>query len=354
MRALQIGSRRIADDEPCYVIAEIGHNHGGDPLTALKMIRMAAGCGVQAVKLQKRDVLNLYTRDLLEAPYEHEHSFGSTYGAHRLALELGFPQYVSLRAAAKASGVSFFATAFDEASVDLLMDVEVPAIKLASGDLTNTPLIRYAARKGVPLILSTGGGTEQDIARAVKAVGDAAPLALLHCTAAYPVRDFAELNLRCIVTLRERYPDVVIGWSGHDAGIAMAVAAYTLGARIIEKHVTLNRTSKGTDHAFSLEPGGLRRLVRDLSRAHVALGDGVKTRYASEDAPLRKMAKSLVAKRPLPEGHVLTEHDLARKSPAGGLEPYLLDELIGFPITQALATDEPLTYAHLTQTEWKA
>lgn len=345
-RELTIAGRRIADDTPCYVIGEIGHNHQGDLDQALALIAECALAGVSAVKLQKRDIDAIYTAELLRQPYDNRHSYGATYGAHRHALEFGRVEYRACFAAAREMDIAAFATAFDERSADFLLEVGTPAIKIASGDLTNTPLLRYVSRLGVPLIVSTGGGTLEDIDRAVQALGSA-DFALLHCTAAYPVLNWAELNLRVIGTLRERYPETVIGWSGHDSGIAMSVLAYALGARIIEKHVTRNRALKGTDHAFSLEPQGLRKLARDLDRAAQALGTGEKVRYASEEAPLRKMAKSLVAARPLPAGHVLAVGDLARKSPAGGLPPYLLEDVLGFPLARAMAEDEPLTYAHL-------
>ena len=150
---------------------------------------------------------------------------------------------------------------------------------------------RSERRCGLPVILSTGGGTEKDIDRAAEMVGSRVPLAILHCTAAYPVTNFAELNLRYIQVLRDRYPTLVIGWSGHDSGIAMASVAYALGALIIEKHFTLNRAGKGTDHGFSLEPVGLRKLTRDLARAREAMGDGIKRVYESELAPISKMRR---------------------------------------------------------------
>lgn len=345
MRELTIGTRRIADDEPCYTIAEIGHNHGGNVQTAMKMIRAAAGCGVSACKLQKRDNANLYTRELLDQPYDNENSFGATYGEHRAALEFGVREYLACRATASVADVAFFATAFDEASADFLAEVDVPAFKIASGDLTNTPLLQHVARLGKPMIVSTGGGDWTDIERAVNAI---APItkdfALLHCTAAYPVQDFSELNLLAIVEFRHRYPETVIGWSGHDSGIAMATVAYTLGARIIEKHFTLQRASKGTDHAFSLEPAGLRKMVRDLDRTREALGDGIKRPFPSEAGPLRKMAKSIVAVRDLPAGHVLGPGDLARKSPGGeGVPPYLADWLVGQRLTKPLVKDAAVT-----------
>lgn len=292
MRSLTIGSRRITDESPAYVVAEIGHNHAGDFKIARDMIVTAKHCGADAAKLQKRDNDTLYDRALLDAPYENENSYGNTYGEHRKALELGQREYLGLRAVAQGVKIDFFATAFDEASVDFLTDLDVPAIKLASGSLTDQALLRYVAQQSKPIILSTGGGTFADIDDAAAILSSCSGgFALLHCTAAYPVRNHAELNLSVIQTMRTRYPDVLIGWSGHDPGISMALVAYAYGARIIEKHFTLNRASKGTDHAFSLEPKGLQTLCEDLKRAHEAKGDGIKRLYQSEIAPLSKMRR---------------------------------------------------------------
>lgn len=297
-REITIGGRRIADDEPCYVIAEIGHNHGGSVETCQRMFDAAIESGVDAVKLQKRDNATLYSRQLLEKPYDNENSYGATYGAHREALEFGRDEYITVHPGLAAG---FIATAFDERSADFLARAHVDAIKIASGGLTDLPLLRHVASLHIPVILSTGGGTMPDIDEAVNEITAVhEDLAILHCTAAYPVRDFGELNLRVITTLRQRFP-YVIGWSGHDSGIAMALVAYTLGARIIEKHFTLNRAMKGTDHAFSLEPQGMAKLCRDLRRAHEALGDGVKRYYESERAPIAKMRR-----RVTPEGLRIT------------------------------------------------
>ena len=291
MRAIEIAGRVIDDSSPCYVIAEIGHNHGGSVDTALQMIRVAAACGAEAAKFQRRTNATLYSEALLNQPYENENSYGKTYGEHRAALELSLIDYTALQAEAARNKIACFATAFDEQSADDLMSIGVPAIKIASGGLTDTALLKHVAGLRVPIILSTGGGTVREIDHAVETVTAVhSQLAILHCTAAYPVRDFAELNLRCIQTFRERYP-YVIGWSGHDSGIAMSVAAYTLAARIIEKHFPLNRASKGTDHAFSLEPAGLGKLCRDLQRAHGAMGDGHKRYLPSEVGPISKMRR---------------------------------------------------------------
>lgn len=291
MSELLINGHRIADDTKAYLIAELGHNHGGKSDVAATMIRAAAAAGASAVKLQKRANNTLYSAAMRAQAYDNEHSYGATYGQHRDALELGEQAYVSLRTVARAAGVDFFATAFDEPSAEVLVRVGVPALKIASGGLTDLPLLRFVSGLGLPLILSTGGGDAGDIDRAVNIVAPKVPLALLHCTAAYPVLDPAELNLRCILTLKARYPELVIGWSGHDTGIAMSLIAYAFGARIIEKHFTLNRASKGTDHAFSLEPQGLKTLRENLDQAHQALGDGIKKFYPSEYGPISKMRR---------------------------------------------------------------
>jgi N-acetylneuraminate synthase/sialic acid synthase len=164
----------------------------------------------------------------------------------------------------------------------------------------------------------------------------------MQCTCGYPA-EFAELDLRVIATYREKFPEVVIGYSGHDNGIAMPVAAYMLGARIIEKHFTLNRAMKGTDHRFSLEPVGMKKMIRDLQRVRIALGDGRKKVYASEAGPVLKMGKKLVAARDLPAGHVLTAGDVAIKSPGDGLAPFHLDQILGQALTRDVRADQSLT-----------
>lgn len=289
MRELTIAGRRIADDEPCYVIAEIGGNHGGSLDVATQMVQEAARCGVDAVKFQKRDNEQLYVRQRLQAPYENENSFGATYGSHRAALELTPRSLAALGVTSGQAGVGWFATAFDEQSADDLDALKVPAFKIHSGGLTDAPLLKHVAAFGKPVLLSTGGGGLEDIDRAMDIL-QPGPVALLHCTASYPLKA-EEANLRMILTLRERYPDTVIGFSSHSPGIAFSLIAYAFGARIIEHHFTLNRASKGTDHAFSLEPKGLQTLVEDLGKLRLALGDGVKQFYDSERGPIAKMRR---------------------------------------------------------------
>ena len=343
MRQLIIGNRIISDDSNAYVIAEIGHNHQGSLKTAKELFQAAADCGVDAGKLQKRDNRTLYTREMYDKPYDNENSFGATYGEHREALEFGKPEYEELQAESARLDIGFFSTAFDIRSADFLAELNTPAYKIASGDLKNIPLLRHVAKIGKPMIVSTGGGTMDDVQRAYETIMPINPrLCLMQCTCGYPA-EFAELDLRVIATYREKFPEVVIGYSGHDNGIAMPVAVYMLGARIIEKHFTLNRAMKGTDHRFSLEPVGMKKMIRDLQRVRMALGDGRKKVYASEASPVLKMGKKLVAARDLPSGHVLTAGDIAIKSPGDGLPPYYLDQVLGQSLTRDVRADQSLT-----------
>ena len=343
-REIVIDGTRIGDDTDCYVIAEIGHNHQGDVAKCKELFKAAKDtCGASAVKLQKRDNRTLFTRRMYDSEYNSENAYADTYGAHREFLEFGRDQYVELQAYAKEIGITFFATAFDIPSADFLADLDMPAYKLASGDLTNTPLLKHVAKIGKPIILSTGGATMQDVRRAYDTVKPInSQLCIMQCTAGYPP-EWEQLDLKVLTMYREAFPDVVLGFSSHDSGIAMGPVAYTLGARVIEKHFTLNRAQKGTDHAFSLEPPGLRRLVRDLKRTRVALGSGEKRCYASEINPIKKMSKKLVVSRDLPTGHILTQADIAMKSPGdGGLRPYMLETMIGRRIIKDMKADDTL------------
>ncbi len=351
MRKLSIGDKTIQDDSDCFVIAEIGHNHQGKLETAKEMFRAAKECGADAVKLQKRDNRELFTREGYNKPYDNPNSYGATYGEHREFLEFGWIEYKELMNYANEIGITMFSTAFDFSSADFLAKLDIPAYKIASGDLKNIPLLTHIAEFQKPIILSTGGGTMEDVNRAYDAIMPINPqLCILQCTAGYPA-EFSELNLSVITTFRERFPNITVGLSSHDNGIAMAVAAYMLGARVVEKHFTLNHTWKGTDHAFSLEPIGFRKLVRDLRRLRVAIGDGVKRVYESEKRPIVKMGKKLVAARDIPAGCTIRREDIALKSPGDGLLPYELDKVVGRITRRALKEDEAITFECLNGAE---
>ena len=351
MRKLILDGKVIQDNSDCYVIAEIGHNHQGKLETAKEMFRVAKECGADAVKLQKRDNRSLFTKAGYEKPYDNPQSYGDTYGEHREYLEFGWIEYKELMDYANEIGITMFSTAFDFNSADFLAKLDIPMYKIASGDLKNIPLLTHIAGFQKPMILSTGGGTMEDVNRAYDVIMPInQQLCILQCTAGYPA-EFDELNLRVITTFRERFPSATIGLSSHDNGIAMAVAAFMLGARVIEKHFTLNHTWKGTDHAFSLEPIGFRKLVRDLKRTKVAIGDGIKRVYESEVKPITKMGKKLVAAHDLPAGYMIRREDLAIKSPGDGLQPYEIDKVIGRVTRQAMKADDDISFEILNGSE---
>lgn len=342
IRELRLGSSIINDTSAPYVIAEIGHNHQGNLEQALRLIKSAAESGASAVKLQKRDNRNLFIPSMFDEIYNSENSFGKTYGEHREALEFGEREYLACIAESKKWGVDFFATPFDVESAKFLNNLGVGIFKIASGDLQNLPLLEFVASLMKPMIISTGGSTFEMIDRAVNSIRKYHnKLVILQCTASYPA-NYELLNLRVIKSLRNKYPNNVIGYSGHDNGISMALVAFTLGARVIEKHFTLNRTLKGTDHAFSLEPVGFSKMVRDLQRANLALGDGIKTIYESEKAPIRKMGKMIVASQDLPAGHTLTVTDLEFRSPADGIPPSKWQDICGKKLLKSIIRFEPI------------
>lgn len=342
MRQFVIGNHVVGEESDCFVIAEIGHNHQGDLQKAKELIRQAKACGVNAVKLQKRDNKSLYTRELYDKPYENENSFGRTYGEHREFLEFGKTEYQELKRFCDQLDIIFFATVFDFASADFLEEIGVAAYKIASGDLANLPLIKYVAGFRKPIFVSTGASTLQDVQRAYDVILPInRQLCIMQCTASYPTQP-EDLHLKVIETFRKCFPDIVIGFSDHYNGIVMATAAYVLGARVIEKHFTLNHTWKGTDHALSLEPIGMQKMVRDLKRLKAALGNHEK-KILSVELPNRvKMGKKLVAGAALAKGHILRPSDIVIKSPGDGLPPYQIEMVIGKRLLKALNTDDAI------------
>lgn len=342
---MNIEGKELGKDS-CFIISEIGHNHGGNLDTAITMIQKAAACGADAVKLQKRENRSMYTKAFFNTPYNSEQAYGPTYGLHREALEFDWHQYGELQQAAKDAGIILFATAFDQASVDFCVGLGMPAIKIASGDLIDVPLLKYAAATQLPVFLSTGGGHEIDVDRAVEAILEEQTtfnLCVMQCTAIYPA-PFEKLNLSVIQMYRQRYPQAVVGVSLHDTGISMAMGARALGAMVMEKHFTLNRASKGTDHAFSLEPHAFAKMVKDLRRLELAIGDGHKTVYPEEEAAVLKMGKSLYAATGLRAGHILDGGDLVALSPGGGIPPYAIGDLVGKVLLRDVQEEEQIDY----------
>ncbi len=239
MNSYSFGGSKVTEKGSCYIIAEIGHNHQGDLGTALKMIKVAASCGVQAVKFQKRNNKALFTKEYYNRPYDNENSYGTTYGEHREYLEFGMDEYIELKKCAEENGVEFMVTPFDSDSVDFLEELKITSYKSASADITNTPLLEYMAKKGKPMFVSTGAATLEEINMAYNTISKYNDkVCLMHCTAGYPT-EYHDLNLKVIETLKKEFPNVIIGYSGHDNGVLAPVIAYMLGATVIEKHFTL-------------------------------------------------------------------------------------------------------------------
>jgi len=310
--------RWVGDDQPCLIIAEVGQNHNGDMAIARELIDNIAFHNADVVKLCKRDIASELTREAYDRPYPGPQSFGETYGQHREFLELSREQYVELRQYAEVQKLNFLVTACDMKSVDDLEEVGVGFYKVASRDLTNLPLLDYMSRTQKPVILSCGMDSMQEIKEAIDTVRKHHnKIILLQCTSSYPT-PYDEVNIRAMITLRREF-DVLAGMSDHTVGIMVPVVAAALGAVAIEKHVTLARHMKGTDHACSLEPDGLRRIVRDIRNMEVALGDGVKHVPPAVEGAKAKLRRSLVSKCEIPAGTVLTEEMLCLKSPGTGL-----------------------------------
>jgi N-acetylneuraminate synthase len=285
-KPVRIGTRHLGPDAPCCVIAEIGINHNGDVDIAKRLIAVAMAAGCDAVKFQKRTVDVVYSREELEKP--RESPFGTTNEDLKRGLELDLEDYQEIDAYCRSSKIPWFASCWDEASVDFIEQFSPPCYKVASASLTDDDLLRHTRRTGKTIILSTGMSTIEQIDHAVDVLGKN-DLVLLHACSTYPAY-YEELNLRVIPLLRERY-GVPVGYSGHETGIASTVAAATLGACCVERHITLDRSMWGSDHAASLEPNGISRVVRDIRLVEQSMGDGVKKVYEREQPIIKKLRR---------------------------------------------------------------
>lgn len=285
---VSIGSRVIGGGRPAYVIAEIGLNHNGDVDIAKKLIDVAARAGADAVKLQKRTPEISTPEHMRDVPRETPWGVMS-YLDYRRRVEFGRDEYVEIGDHATMLGLDWFASPWDVPSVAFLEDLNVVAHKVASASLTDTELLIALRETGKPVILSTGMSTIEQIDRALDTLGTDR-VVLMHATSTYPLEP-EEANLRVIATLRDRYPGVPVGYSGHERGLQISLAAVAIGAVAVERHITLDRTMWGSDHAASLEPTGLEHLVRDIRVIERATGDGVKRVFDSERAPMAKLRR---------------------------------------------------------------
>lgn len=343
------GERRIGPGEPVYVIAEAGVNHNGDVALAEKLVAAAAEAGADAVKFQTWSTEKLLAPDAPLAAYQERNTGGGSSQFEMIRrLELPASGWPRLREAAARAGITFLSTPDEEDSADLLERLGVPAFKIGSAELTNLDLLRHVARKGRPLIVSTGMATLLEVERAVLAIEEAGdpPLALLHCVSDYPCAP-EQSNLRAIDTLRQAFGRPA-GLSDHSLGYEVAVAAVARGASVLEKHLTLDTGMPGPDHAASLNPEAFAAMVRAVRSAERALGDGRKQPTPAERVHRPLMRKRWVASRSLPAGTRLTRQDLTlRRGDPAGLDPAELELLLGRELGVAVEPLETLTLVKL-------
>ncbi|HKX04582.1 MAG TPA: N-acetylneuraminate synthase family protein [Methylomirabilota bacterium] len=341
---MKIGDRWIGDGEPCFVVAEAGANHNRDLAMGKELIDVAAEAGADAVKFQTYSAETLYSRKTPRFSYLEQQSSKDTW---QLIKEIELPRewQADLQAWARKRGIAFFSTPFDYRAVDELEALRVPAYKVASFEIVDLPLIRYAAAKGRPMIISTGLATYEDVHDAIEAchLTGNHDVVLLQCASLYPAPP-ARINLRSMETLRRAF-GVPVGLSDHSLGIHLAGAAVALGACAIEKHFTLSRALPGPDHPFAIEPGELKEMVQQIREVEAALGDGMKLGPAPEEQEMHQKARrSLVAARNIPKGTRIERDMIAIKRPGFGIKPKLVDLVIGRVAKADIEEDTVLTW----------
>jgi len=324
---LTILDKKIADDQPTFIVAEIGLNHNGDVDMAMELVKLAKECGADAVKFQKRDLKTIYKQDVYADPNKDGQSTQYLMDIFKKT-ELSKAQLSKIKSYCEKLEILFFCTPFDTTSADILDELDVSLYKISSADLTNTALLEHVLHKKKPVILSTGMSQMLEIDLAVDLFKRRnAPFALLHCVSTYPVA-FKDVNLRMIQVLKKRYR-VPVGYSGHERGVVVSVCAVAMGANIIEKHFTLDRSLQGPDHNISLTPEGFSKMVDRIRVAEMARGTGKKIVSRGELLSKEVFGKSIVASHDIQKGTTITKKDLEFRSPGKGLSPQLADSIIG-------------------------
>lgn len=351
IQPVQIAHHMIGPGQPCFIVAEAGVNHNGSVELAQRLIDAAVEAGANAVKFQSFITEELITPEAPKADYQVETTGqpGSQYAMLK-ALELDASQHARLKAYCEQAGILYLCTPYENASVDMLERLDAAAFKVASTDTTNVPFLRYLASKNRPVILSTGMSRLSEVELAVDTLRDGGlegKLIILHCTSEYPA-PVRELNLRAMLTMQQAF-NCPVGFSDHTPGVGASPWAVVLGACVVEKHLTLDRQLPGPDHRASLEPDELAELVRTVRDLEAALGDGVKRPMPTELGNKPHMQKSLVARRAIRSGQVITAEDLACKRPGDGLSPAWFDRVVGKRAAANLSKDEVLS---LSSVEW--
>lgn len=331
------------EQEP-FVIAEVGQNHQGDLATAREFIRIFAFEGADAIKFQTRNNKYLFSEEAYAAPYDSENAFAPTYGAHREHLELKPEWLPILKEDCQKHGVKFMSTPFDEPSLQVLVDVGVDVLKIASFDLGNLPFINRIASTGIPVVMSVGGGKSDQIRSSVDILlKHRSEVAVLHCVSEYPC-EFNRLGLDNIEILKKEFPGCAVGSSDHFNGTLSGPVAYMKGARVFEKHVTLNRAWKGTDHSFALEPEGFRKFVRDIKRVRHMLLPKPADDLGNERV-FKKLGKSLVAAVDIRAGEAFTLENLSGRIFSTQYVPVReSNKIVGRMVKRDIAEGEPIRF----------
>ncbi len=337
MRKIEIAGRIVGEGEPCFIIAEAGINHNGDVDLAKRLVDVAKEAGADAVKFQTFRAEELLSKDALRA--KHLEAESSLFEMVR-ALEFRRDEVEQIAEHATSRSVMFMSTPLGEESADLLYDMGVPVYKVASGDVTNLPLLRHIGHKGLPIILSTGMASLAETEEAVETLYSTGneDVALLHCVASYPA-PLAELNLRVMETLSQAF-QLPTGFSDHTVSTAVPVIAAALGARIIEKHFTLDKNLPGPDHKASASPDELRQIVAGIREVQVVSGSRRKMATDSEEQTRAAFRRSIVAERDIPRGERITGEMLAIKRPGTGIPPRFLDIVVSREAKRDIKADE--------------
>ena len=352
MKKVKVSNKLIGEEEPCFIIAEAGVNHNGDVNLAKKLIDIAKDAGVDAVKFQTFKAENVVTKNAEKAEYQKETAaIGELQYDMIKKLELTEEDFKELADYAKKKDIIFLSSPFDRESVDLLDEISVPAYKVPSGEITNFPLLKHIAKKGKPIILSTGMATLGEIEDALRVIREVGvdDVVLLHCVTSYPAK-IEDVNLRVIETLKHAFK-LSVGFSDHTHGITVPIAAVSLEAVVIEKHFTLDNNLPGPDHKSSLEPDELKEMVVAIRDVEKALGDGIK-RPTKEEEEIKKVARrSIVAKVDILEGTVITEDMLNIKRPGTGISPSKLNDVLRKKAIKNIKKDEILKWNDIVETE---
>lgn len=327
--------RVVGGDHPCFVIAEIGINHQGDVNIAKEMIKVAKDCGADCVKFQKREVDAHLNAAAQARPYLNKNSWGKTYGEHKRHLELSHDQFRDLKKFCDEIGIFMSSSGMDPEAVDFLAELDLPFIKVASLDTNNMHYLKHTAANNKPLVVSTGMQDMSTVKMAYKTMKKlcGTNFALLQCTSSYPCPP-EDVHLKCLDLFATEFPDIPIGFSGHEAGIEISLAAVARGAKIVERHFTLDKTMKGGDHMASLEPAELKSLVSGIRLIEKALGKPEKVIRPSEIPCTKKLGKSVVAGRDLKKGEKLaSDNVLVKCAEPHGIRPNFLDQLLGHEVS---------------------